>query len=171
MTSLPLRAASTSASTISEFAPERYKVCRIASTFGSLAAWRNISTTGVKDSNGCSNSTSCLLTTLNSFSLLCSIFGMTGASDGNCKSRWLCKPVMENKRIRLTGPLTRYSSASDKPHWRSKYSVRCSGQLSATSKRTASPKRREYSSPRSARAKSSTSSSTDKSALRVRRNW
>ncbi|MNE16892.1 hypothetical protein D3C80_1098520 [compost metagenome] len=106
VTSLPLRAASTSASTISEFAPERYRVWRTASTCGSLAAWRSRSTTGVNDSNGCSNRMSCLLITLKMFSLFCSSFGICGVNGRYCSSRWLSRPVMLNSRVRFTGPLT-----------------------------------------------------------------
>ncbi|MOA41771.1 hypothetical protein D3C78_1637680 [compost metagenome] len=83
---MPLRAASTSASTISELAPERYRVCLIASTLGSLAAWRSRSTTGVNDSNGCSRRMSCLLTTLKMFSLFCSSLGITGVNGAYCSS-------------------------------------------------------------------------------------
>ncbi|MCY1436404.1 hypothetical protein D9M71_525290 [compost metagenome] len=113
---MPLRAASTSASTISELAPERYSVCLIASTLGSLAAWRSRSITGVKDSNGCSSRTSSLASTPNRFSFFCSSFGMVGVNGGFCSSGWLASPVTLNRRVRLTGPLTRYSSLSLRPN-------------------------------------------------------
>ncbi|MCY1377810.1 hypothetical protein D9M69_654010 [compost metagenome] len=109
---MPLRAASTSASTISELAPARYRVCLIASTLGSLAAWRSRSTTGVNDSNGCSSSTSCLPITLKMFSAFCSSLGIAGVNGLYCSSGWLSRPVMLNRRVRLTGPLTVYSSLS-----------------------------------------------------------
>ncbi|MNN27943.1 hypothetical protein D3C81_1414940 [compost metagenome] len=113
---MPLRAASTSASTISELAPERYRVCLIASTLGSLAAWRSRSTTGVKDSNGCSSNTSSLLSTPNRFSFFCSSRGMVGVNVGLCSSGWLARPVTLNSRVRLTGPLTLYNSLSARPN-------------------------------------------------------
>ncbi|MCY1441518.1 hypothetical protein D9M71_578360 [compost metagenome] len=109
---MPLRAASTRASTISELAPLRYSVCLTASTCGSLAAWRSRSTTGVNDSNGCSNKMSCLLITLKMFSLFCNSLGMAGVNGVYCSSGWLSRPVMLNSRVRLTGPLTWYNSVS-----------------------------------------------------------
>ncbi|MNN05536.1 hypothetical protein D3C81_1183010 [compost metagenome] len=109
---MPLRAASTSASTISELAPERYRVWRTASTCGSLAAWRNKSTTGVKDSNGCISRMSCLLITLKMLSAFTRSLGMAGVNGVYCSSGWLSRLVMLNRRVRLTGPLTWYSSLS-----------------------------------------------------------
>lgn len=113
---MPLRAASTRASTISELAPLRYRVCLIASTFGSLAAWRSRSITGVKDSNGCISNTSSLLRTLKRFSFFCKRRGIAGVKGGYCSSGWLSRPVTLNRRVRLTGPLTLYNSLSDRPN-------------------------------------------------------
>ncbi|MNH29519.1 hypothetical protein D3C79_897560 [compost metagenome] len=109
---MPLRAASTSASTISELAPLRYRVWRTARTCGSLAAWRSRSTTGVNDSKGCISRMSCLLTTLKMFSLFCNSLGIAGVNGVYCSSGWLSRLVMLNRRVRLTGPLTWYSSLS-----------------------------------------------------------
>ncbi|MCY1526434.1 hypothetical protein D9M68_614540 [compost metagenome] len=88
----------------------------IARTFGSLAAWRRKSTTGVKDSKGCSSRMSCLPTTLNRFSAFCSSLGISGVKVGCCSSGWLSSPVMLNRRVRFTGPLTWYSSLSARPN-------------------------------------------------------
>ena len=49
VTSLPQRAASTSASISTELTPVRYTVCLIETTSGSLAAQRMNSTTGSND--------------------------------------------------------------------------------------------------------------------------
>jgi hypothetical protein len=52
VTSLPARAAATSASAITDASPVRYSVCLMASTSGSLAACCTNSTTGKNDWNG-----------------------------------------------------------------------------------------------------------------------
>ena len=86
VTSLPLRAASTSALTTAESEPERYSVCLIASTSGSRAAWRMKSATGVNAWKGWCSTMSFSRITLNRSVSGVSRCGLPGVNGGYLRS-------------------------------------------------------------------------------------